>query len=227
MLRYYNKEHPSFFATLPREDRNLHEMKLPDNFINGLEESIPSKAILVLANGHETYPIPGHFWRAFGKLLPPKVQFYMRNGSRYAGTCSKTEKKMYGFQDLVQGNGLSETEKVLFTYFGEGKLFIMIFDKSNVEAMLLDEDSSSSESDMEIVQEPILIPANLEVDVHNNDNMTFTHVMTTSNVDNTCHGAYSMWYISVCKDRQNPIPNTLIFPGNPQDTERIEYKVTG
>ncbi|KAL8113294.1 hypothetical protein AgCh_020560 [Apium graveolens] len=38
---------------------------------------------------------------------------------------------------------------------------------------------------------------------------------------------YSMWYISVCKDRQNPIPNTLIFPGNPQDTERIEYKVTG
>ncbi|XP_074324704.1 uncharacterized protein LOC141661597 [Apium graveolens] len=55
MRRYYNKEHPSFFATLPREDRDLCEMKLHDNFINGIEESIPSKVILILANGHETY----------------------------------------------------------------------------------------------------------------------------------------------------------------------------
>ena len=38
---------------------------------------------------------------------------------------------------------------------------------------------------------------------------------------------YSILYISVCKDRQNPIPNTLIFPGNPIDPERIEKKVTG
>ena len=37
---------------------------------------------------------------------------------------------------------------------------------------------------------------------------------------------YSMWYITVCKDRQNPNPNTLIFPENLPDTERIEYKVT-
>ncbi|XP_074382812.1 uncharacterized protein LOC141724540 [Apium graveolens] len=100
-------------------------------------------------------PIPAHFWRAFGKLLPPKVQFYMRNGSRYEGTCSKTEKKMYGLEDLVREYGLSETEKVLFTYFGEGNFFVMIFDNSNVEAMLLDEDSASSESEMEIAQEPV------------------------------------------------------------------------
>ncbi|XP_074375071.1 uncharacterized protein LOC141716793 [Apium graveolens] len=90
-------------------------------------------------------PIPGQFWRAFGKLFQPKVQFYMRNGSRYEGTCSKTEKKMYVLQDLVQDNGLSEIGKVLFTYFGEGNFFVMIFDKSNIEVMLLDEDSSSSE----------------------------------------------------------------------------------
>ena len=32
--------------------------------------------------------------------------------------------------------------------------------------------------------------------------------------------------MSVCKDRQNPNSNTLIFPENPPDTERIEYKVT-
>ena len=30
---------------------------------------------------------------------------------------------------------------------------------------------------------------------------------------------------SVCKDRQNPNLNTLIFPEDPLDTERIEYQV--
>lgn len=51
---------------------------------------------------------------------------------------------MYGLQDLVRDYELSQSEKILFTYFGEGNFFIMIFDSSNVEAMFLDIDSDSS-----------------------------------------------------------------------------------
>lgn len=45
---------------------------------------------------------------------------------------------MYGLKDLVCDYGLSETKKTLFTYFGEGNIFIMISDSSNIEAMLME-----------------------------------------------------------------------------------------
>ncbi|KAL8101401.1 hypothetical protein AgCh_033327 [Apium graveolens] len=125
MLRYFSEENPSFFVTLPRDDRDLREMKLPDNFVNSLRQSIPSKVILVLANGHETY-----------------VNF------------KKSEQSLCHMKE---------------------------FDIDCRE--------------MEIVDEPVQLPVNLEVDIHNNENMTFTHVMTASNVDNTSHGVYIPSYI--------------------------------
>lgn len=100
--------------------------------------------IKIWLNNLTTQPVSAHFWRAFGKLLPPNVNFYMRNGSRYEGTCAKKERKMYGLQDLIRDYGLTETEKILFTYFGEGNFSVLIFDISNVEAMLVAVDLDSS-----------------------------------------------------------------------------------
>lgn len=68
----------------------------------------------------------------------------MRNGCRYEGVCSKSERKMYGLQDLMTDYGLTDNEKILFTYFGEGNFLVLIFDVSNVEAMLVAADTENS-----------------------------------------------------------------------------------
>ena len=73
----------------------------------------------------------------FGSLLPDNVQFYMRNGNMYHGTCSKKDRKMIGLSDLIADYGLSTNEKLLLTYFGGGNFFLMVFDSDFVEAMML------------------------------------------------------------------------------------------
>lgn len=68
----------------------------------------------------------------------------MRNGTPYEGTCSKNERKMFGIQDLVNDYGLTGNEKIVFTYFGEWNFLVMIFDSTDVEAMLVAIDSETS-----------------------------------------------------------------------------------
>ena len=72
-----------------------------------------------------------------GSLLPENIQFYMRNGTMYTGTCSPNDRKMVGLSDFIADYGLSRSEKLLLTYFGERNFFIMVFDNHDVEAMLL------------------------------------------------------------------------------------------
>lgn len=78
----------------------------------------------------------------FGNHLPHIVKMYLRNGKMYQGTCSKSQRLMNGISHLIAANGLTETQKLVFTYFGEGNFFVMIIGNSDVELMLmLDSDS--------------------------------------------------------------------------------------
>lgn len=44
---------------------------------------------------------------------------------------------MNRISELIARNGLYNSDKLLFTYFGEGKLFVMIFGNSNAEKILI------------------------------------------------------------------------------------------
>lgn len=44
---------------------------------------------------------------------------------------------MNGISEIIARNGLSTSEKLLFTYFGEGKFFVMMFGSSNAEKIIV------------------------------------------------------------------------------------------
>lgn len=82
-------------------------------------------------------PVPDGFWRMFWPQLSLIVKMYLRNDVVYSGTYSKIERIMNGINGIIVAYGLSECLKLLFTYFGEGNFFVMIFESSDVENLLL------------------------------------------------------------------------------------------
>ncbi|KAK1388306.1 hypothetical protein POM88_016484 [Heracleum sosnowskyi] len=107
--------------------------------------------------------IPRRFVRRFGKGIPGTVSFGLRNDKNFTGQYLHNERKMLGLVEIIMYTHLEEEELCLFTYCGDGKFEIVVFDISKVE-----------------MDDPVL---------------TFSALMTLSNINNTSHGTYITGYI--------------------------------
>lgn len=75
--------------------------------------------------------------------MPEKVTLILRNGTVFEGFTSVINKRMFGFVHLTKSEIVKNNDTLLFTYFGEGKFEVPIFQKSDIENCLHEEFDSS------------------------------------------------------------------------------------
>lgn len=56
---------------------------------------------------------------------------------QFQGTYSESERKLFGIKDLLGVNHLEEDDILLFTYCGDGRFEVEIFDNTKVEKCLM------------------------------------------------------------------------------------------
>ncbi|KAK1384936.1 hypothetical protein POM88_022671 [Heracleum sosnowskyi] len=201
------------FRTIPRAP--VHNQ---DN-INGVGWKFLIRASKNAIDSFEI-EIPGRFVRRFGKGIPGTVSFVLRNGKNFSGQYLHNERKMLGLVEIIMYTHLEEGELCLFTYCGNGKFEIVVFDISKVEKnfeytvteeddvnnseeVLLEntagneiidaemtDESMDSDTDMENVNGETIVQVEMDDPV-----LTFSAVMTVSNINNTSHGTYIPGYI--------------------------------
>ncbi|KAK1396947.1 hypothetical protein POM88_006810 [Heracleum sosnowskyi] len=114
------------FRTIPRAP--VHNQ---DN-INGVGWKFLIRASKNAIDSFEI-EIPGRFVRRFGKGIPGTVSFVLRNGKNFSGQYLHNERKILGLVEIIMYTHLEEGELCLFTYCGNGKFEIVVFDISKVE----------------------------------------------------------------------------------------------
>ncbi|KAK1384285.1 hypothetical protein POM88_022020 [Heracleum sosnowskyi] len=150
--------------------------------------------------------IPRRFVRRFGKGIPGIVSFGLRNGKNFSGQYLHNERKMLELVQIIMYTHLEE-ELCLFTYCGNGKFEIVVFDISkakkifeytvteeddvnNSEEVLLEntagneiidaemtDESMDSDTEMENVNGETIVQVEMDDPV-----LTFSAVMTILNI---------------------------------------------
>ncbi|KAK1360810.1 hypothetical protein POM88_045284 [Heracleum sosnowskyi] len=179
------------FRTIPRAP--VHNQ---DN-INGVGWKFLIRASKNVIDSFEI-EIPGRFVRRFGKGIPGTVSFVLRNGKNFSGQYLHNERKMLGLVEIIMYTHLEEGELCLFTYCGNEE-----DDVNNSEEVLLEntagneiidaemtDESMDSDTDMENVNGETIVQVEMDDPV-----LTFSAVMTVSNINNTSHGTYIPGYI--------------------------------
>ncbi|KAK1354320.1 hypothetical protein POM88_047576 [Heracleum sosnowskyi] len=98
--------------------------------------------------------IPRRFVRRFGKGIPGTVSFGLRNGKNFSDQYLHNERKMVGLVEIIMYTHLEEEELCLFTYCGNGKFEIVVFDISKVEKIF--EYTVTEEDDVNNSEEVLL-----------------------------------------------------------------------
>lgn len=73
----------------------------------------------------------------FGNVIPDEITIVLLNGSQFNGYVSKTDRRIGGLLDIIEAGYFQRRDSILFTYQGNGKFEVVVFDKSKVEKMLL------------------------------------------------------------------------------------------
>ncbi|KAK1401088.1 hypothetical protein POM88_000693 [Heracleum sosnowskyi] len=187
--------------------------------------------------------IPRRFWRRFGKGVPGSVTFDLRNGKVYSGHYLHSERKFLGLLEIITSTHLEGEEFLLFTYCGDGKFEIVVFDKSNVEKMLEYNLHGSEENDVKNSEKDLLettgrheiIDAEMSDESEDSDTdmenvngeaielvemddlvFTFSAVMTLSNVNASSHGTYIPQYINLRNRNFNQVERVMFRFENEQ-----------
>ncbi|KAK1367678.1 hypothetical protein POM88_033770 [Heracleum sosnowskyi] len=187
--------------------------------------------------------IPRRFWRRFGKGVPGSVTFDLRNGKVYSGHYLHSERKFLGLLEIITSTHLEGEEFLLFTYCGDGKFEIVVFNKSNVEKMLEYNLHGSEENDVKNSEKDLLettgrheiIDAEMSDESEDSDTdmenvngeaielvemddlvFTFSAVMTLSNVNASSHGTYIPQYINLRNRNFNQVERVMFRFENEQ-----------
>lgn len=74
----------------------------------------------------------------FGNVIPDEVTIVLLNGSQFKGYVSKTDRRIGGLLDIIEAGYFQKRDSILFTYQGNGKFEVVVFDRSKVEKTLRD-----------------------------------------------------------------------------------------
>lgn len=72
----------------------------------------------------------------FGNVIPNDVTFVPSNGSQFNGYVSKPDRRIGGLLHVIESGYFRRRDSILFTYRGNGKFEVVVFDRSKVEKML-------------------------------------------------------------------------------------------
>ena len=77
--------------------------------------------------------VPESFSKRFGKLIPASVTFALKNGHILSGKYIQCETKLIGLLEMIGSDHVHRKDILLFTYQGEGRFDLVLFDKTKVE----------------------------------------------------------------------------------------------
>ncbi|KAK1356566.1 hypothetical protein POM88_049822 [Heracleum sosnowskyi] len=159
--------------------------------------------------------VPKSFYKRFVMVIPASITFELRNGEVYHGNYVADEKKVIGLKYLHRRDTL------LFTYVGNGRFELVIFDNLKVEkyfavseaqsdadvemeaqlslqlehneiSLKLEEDEISEEQTDDPVEEQIMNEADMDEEEMDHIVQEFTVSLTVSNVNHSSHGVVSL-----------------------------------
>lgn len=91
---------------------------------------------IVLCNGIFCQDIPSKFIKRFGNKIPEVLIYVLGNGEVIPGSYSKADKKLYGLLALFKKKLVNLFNILMFTYCGNGRFELCIFDKNRIEKTL-------------------------------------------------------------------------------------------
>ncbi|KAK1369930.1 hypothetical protein POM88_036022 [Heracleum sosnowskyi] len=77
--------------------------------------------------------VPDSFYKRFGMVIPALITFELWNGEVYHGNYVADEKKVIGLIEIIGLKNLQKRDIMLFSYVGNGRFELVIFDKFKVE----------------------------------------------------------------------------------------------
>ncbi|KAK1357450.1 hypothetical protein POM88_050706 [Heracleum sosnowskyi] len=129
--------------------------------------------------------IPHRFIKWFGNDIPNSVTIALENGEVIQGSFSKADKKIYDMLPIIKKEYVQLFDILMFTYCGEDRFKVYVFDKSKVEkkfeqlVMANEDGSEGTDDDLENIP---------NVQEMNNIDGGFSVALSHSNVNESSHG---------------------------------------
>lgn len=191
LINVFNKSYTEYdYNSLRQRPRDIVNLK---ERITGVGWNFLSLSIGLMQT-HGGAVIPETFQEMFCRQIPKVVSIILNNGDVLPGKLSLVDKRIYGLAPLYRKQFVKMFDILMFTYCGSGRFELSVFGKTKMERLFelpeISSDSTDSENESENDEEIEELAEDEVVQNINVNGAGFEVVMTTSNVDNKCHGAY-------------------------------------